>query len=584
MPRSISISLDKKLIFFVMIVSISVLIITSFLSFNYAEEILKERVSNQLISESTVRGNAIENLFDTRIKDVQNLATDAIIQNLVDELNQEKLNPDYDPKIEEMRNEFLIPVKAFQESVGYSIDVEDIKIIGKKGVLFFSLERTIRNDFSQDSRFIKGLEESFVDFEPAENFRKKMVVTIPIFAIDDEKGSEPIGVIISKMRTAAIDEILLNRSGLGQTGEIYLVNDYFLMISESRFIENAVFNQKVETLATIRCFENGEEVRGLYQDYRGIWIFGSSYCAKDQGLVLLAEIEEQETIEPILILQDKIMQTGIVITLAVGAIAFFLSKSISRGLIKLKNAANEIAQGNFGVRTNVKSSDEVGQLSSAFDTMAKKLQYSLITIKQKEELIKRQQDVLLQFSDYSENYCVCFVDIINSTGITEKLSDFKTSKFYSIFLNSMNEIVSSFDGLVVKNIGDALLFYFPKTSSQDQQTLKQALECCLTMAEFHKEVNKKMKKEGLPAFDYRISATYGPVRVAKIATSSVDDIFGSTVNKCAKINNAAPSNEVVIGDQLCRLVKQIEGYNFSRIKDNPICDEQGYTVYQVSRK
>ncbi len=123
-----------------------------------------------------------------------------------------------------------------------------------------------------------------------------------------------------------------------------------------------------------------------------------------------------------------------------------------------------------------------------------------------------------------------------------------------------------------------------KTNSKEQQTLKQALECCLTMAEFHKEVNKKMKKEGLPAFDYRISATYGSVRVAKIATSSVDDIFGSTVNKCAKINNAAPSNQVVIGDQLCRLVKQIEGYNFSRITNSSVANERGYTVYQVSPK
>ena len=92
-----------------------------------------------------------------------------------------------------------------------------------------------------------------------------------------------------------------------------------------------------------------------------------------------------------------------------------------------------------------------------------------------------------------------------------------------------------------------------------------------------------MKKEGLPNFDYRISATYGSVRIAKIATSSVDDIFGATVNKCAKINNAAAPNQVVIGDQLCKLVKPIEGYNFSRIKDCTITNEQGYTVYQVSR-
>ncbi|TFH03092.1 MAG: adenylate/guanylate cyclase domain-containing protein [Nitrosopumilus sp.] len=583
-PSLISFSLDKKLILFVMMVSIFALSIASLLSFNYAEEILKQRVGNQLLSESSIRGNSIENLFETRIKDLQNLSTDPIIQNLVDELNQRKLNTGYDARIEEKRNQFLISVQTFQESVGYSIGVEDIKIIGTKGMSFFSLDRLKNNDFSQDPRFLKGLQEPFVGFEPVDNFGKKMVVAIPIFPSSGQKSSEPIGVIISTMRSAEIDKILLNRSGLGETGEIYLVNEDFLMISESRFMENVVFNQKVETLGTIQCFENGEEIQGLYQDYRGIWTFGSTYCLKDARLVLLAEIDERETMEPVLILQDEIIQTGIVITLAMGVIAFFLAKSISRPLIKLKNAANEISHGNFGVRTELKSRDEVGQLSSAFDLMAKKLQYSLVTIKQKEELIKRQQDVLLQFSNFSENYCVCFIDIIDSTRIMAKLSDLNTSKFYSIFLNLMNEIVSNFDGVVVKNIGDSLLFYFPKTNSQDEQSLKQAIDCCLEMSESNKIVNKMRNKEGLPSVDYRISATYGPVRVAKIATSSVDDIFGSTVNKCSKINYAAPPNGVVIGDELCMLVKSIEGYNFSRITNNPIVNERGYTVYQVSSK
>jgi len=583
LPSLFSFSLDKKLILLVMIVSIFALATTSFLSFNYAEEILIQRVNNQLLSESTVRGNSIENLFDTRIKDLQNLSNDPIVQNLVGELNQMKLNTGYDARIEEKRNQFLISVQTFHESTGHSIGMDDIQIIGKKGTAFFSLDRLKDNDFSQDPRFIKGMRDSFVEFKSVENFENKLIVTIPIFAIDNGKNSEPIGVIISTMHSTEIDKILLS-SSLGETGEIYLVNDDFLMISESRFVENAVFNQKVETLGTIQCFEKGEEIQGLYQDYRGIWIFGSTYCLKDSGLVLLAEIDEDETLEPVLILQDKIMQTGIVITLAMGVIAFFFSKSISRPLIKLKNAANEISRGNFGVRTELKSSDEVGQLSSAFDTMAKKLQYSLVTIKQKEELIKRQQDVLLQFSNFSENYCVCFVDIVNSTSITEKLSDLKTSKFYSIFLNLMNEIVSNFDGVVVKNIGDSLLFYFPKTNSRDEQSLRQVLDCCLKMSESHKIVNKMMNKEGLPSIDYRISATYGPVRVAKIATSSVDDIFGSTVNKCSKINYAAPPNGVVIGDELCILVESIKGYNFSRITDNPEVNERGYTVYQVSAK
>ena len=43
----------------------------------------------------------------------------------------------------------------------------------------------------------------------------------------------------------------------------------------------------------------------------------------------------------------------------------------------------------------------------------KKLQKSLIEIKEKEYVIKQQENILLQFSNYSEKYCVCMVDIMN---------------------------------------------------------------------------------------------------------------------------------------------------------------------------
>ena len=51
---SISFNLDKKLIFLVMIVSVVALSITGFLSFSYSDEILKQRVGDQLIGEFKV--------------------------------------------------------------------------------------------------------------------------------------------------------------------------------------------------------------------------------------------------------------------------------------------------------------------------------------------------------------------------------------------------------------------------------------------------------------------------------------------------------------------------------------------------
>jgi class 3 adenylate cyclase len=580
LPKQFSLGLDKKLIFLVLIVSAIVLVTTAVLSFNFAQNTLKEGVENQLVGESTIRGEAVRTLFYTRIKDIQVLSTGPMIHNLVDELNRLHNKPDFDLKMKEKKRDFFTEVKAFRELVGYSIGLADVKIIGKDGTVYFSLGRIENPNFSKDSKFIRGLTQPFVELQPTVQGGHEMVIVTPIFGAESK---EPIGVIIADTSTVELDKILLTKSGLGKTGEVYLVNKDRVMITESRFVKNAAFNQVVNTLPASTCFELGKSMGGLYNDYRGVPIYGFSYCAKDLGFVLLAEKDESETFEPVLGLQNKIFLAGIAITIVMVILTYFLSKRLSKPIIKLRDAANEIANGNFDTRTNIKSGDEIEQLSSSFDAMAKKIQESLVAIRQREDIIKQQQDVLLQFSDQSENYFVCFLDVIESTRLTSKLTDLESSKFYSILLNSMATIIRDYQGIVVKNIGDALLFYFPKTNTQDNDTIKNALECCLKMCEFNDQIGKKMQEEGLPAFDYKISANYGSVRVAKIATSAIDDIFGSTVNKCAKINRFAPPNGLVIGEAVYEITKSFDSYNYRLVNGESGTQEYG-AIYQVTRK
>jgi len=564
-----------------MIVSIIALSITAFLSFNYAEQILKERTAEQLFGESTIRGDTLRILFESRIEQNQIITTDPMIQILVSELNQSS-EEDLQAAIEEKRRVFLAQIQAFQTLIGFSIGFEDVKIIGKNGDTLFSLGRTEKDNFQYDPLFQKGLQSSFVDFEEFQN-NKKMIVISPIFAKNSKIGDEAIGVAISRMRTTAIDSILLNRSGLGETGEIYIVNSNFLMLSESRFIENTIFNQKVNTTPVQKCFNEGINFEGLYTDYRNVSTYGSSYCANDLGFVLLAEIDEAETIQPIQTLQGRIFQTGLFITAGMVIFAFIISRTLSKPLIKLKNAANKIADGNFEVRTKITTKDEIGELSYAFDSMAQKLQESLIEIKQKENVIKQQEDILLHFSEDSEKYCVCMVDIMNSTKLTSELSDSQTSDFYRIFLNTVAIIVRNFGGIVVKNIGDALLFYF-SAHTEKEYVLKKCINCCLTLGESHKNIVAKLKDENLPTVDYRISATFGTVRIAKISTSSVNDIFGTTVNRCAKINRTAPANGLIIGKEFYENVKTLKDFVFKKVESDVVSPEHSFTGYIVYRK
>ncbi len=286
---------------------------------------------------------------------------------------------------------------------------------------------------------------------------------------------------------------------------------------------------------------------------------------------------------PLFELQENIILIGTSLMIGLSVLTYFLSKRLSDPIMKLSDAANKIAQGDFNVKTNIKSHDEIGQLSSSFDLMAIKLQESLIAISNRDEIIKEQEDLLLKFSKDTEECCVCIVDIINSTKKTANLSSDDTSDFYEIFLNSIANIVEKFNGTVVKNIGDSLLFYFPISSQTEKETLEQTLNCGLAICAANKDVNQKLKNKNLPEIDFRTSATYGNVNVATMKTSSINDIFGETVNRCAKINRSALPNTLVIGKPLYQKAKTLEEFSFTEIKENTVCNESDYTIYSVRK-
>jgi len=377
---------------------------------------------------------------------------------------------------------------------------------------------------------------------------------------------------------------LLDRGGLGDSGEVYLVNEDFFMISESRFVEDAPFNQIVDTLPVRECFENSKAHNGIYSDYRGKQIFGSTFCAKDLGFILLAEIDQEEILEPVSVLQNKILLAGFSIMGGMIIFAVFLSKLLSKRLIKLSDAANEIAQGNFGIRTNIKARDEIGQLSLSFDSMAQKLQESLIEIKEKEDVIKQQEDILLKFSQHIQNDCVGVIDMKDSTKISAELSDEDVTKLYEIFLNFMAKIVRKYNGEVLKTIGDALLFRFPNVDLNDPTVMKNILECCFSMIESHEDLKEQLKAENLPELNYKVSMTYGSVKVAQSTTSNVSDIFGPTVNRCFKINSLCPENNIVIGDNMYKILKAFHEYEFVQLCVIEMKQKYGYTIFVVRRK
>jgi class 3 adenylate cyclase len=190
----------------------------------------------------------------------------------------------------------------------------------------------------------------------------------------------------------------------------------------------------------------------------------------------------------------------------------------------------------------------------------------------------------ISFSGKVQNYCVCFVDMMDSTKVSANLTPVQLSRYYEIFLNSIALIARNFGARIVKNAGDALIFYFDDTSDPtDVAKFRNVLDCGLTMGTASSALNAKMFNEKLPPVRYRISADYGEVSVARSLSSMNEDLFGSAMNTCSKINSKAKPNGLVIGESLFNVVKEIEGYAFA-LADSFVSAKGQYAVYHVEEK
>lgn len=172
------------------------------------------------------------------------------------------------------------------------------------------------------------------------------------------------------------------------------------------------------------------------------------------------------------------------------------------------------------------------------------------------DIKKMMTEEQINFINFRQNYCVGFIDIVDSTQQAYKIKEFqKLAKFYAIFINSISTIIHQFDGKIVKSSGDGIFFYFPRTADpENQKALKEVFDCAVCMVNSNKALNAELDQDNLPHIDYRISMDYGLTEIALSKNNTEVDLFGVVVNVCAKMNRLSKKNGIVIGENLYELL------------------------------
>ncbi|MGR3300930.1 MAG: PAS domain S-box protein [Candidatus Scalindua sp.] len=203
-----------------------------------------------------------------------------------------------------------------------------------------------------------------------------------------KEGMRPIGIIVNRYRGDNLTGVTRSGisnglekgrhlEGMGETGEVYIVNSERLMITESRFIEGAILKQVVDTEGVRAGFENVRGTVDIYSDYRGIQILGVSRYIEDMDWVVLAEKDVSEAFIPLLRIRNLAIVIGITGIIIVVAIAIFVSAEITRPINKLIAGTKRIADGDLidPIITG-KRKGEVEALGESFNMMMDKLRIS----------------------------------------------------------------------------------------------------------------------------------------------------------------------------------------------------------------
>jgi two-component system, NarL family, sensor kinase len=353
-------TISQKLILSYLLIGIFTVIIISFIFYLAFKNALTERTSAQLSSINVLKKARIEDYFLSRKKSFEvfirkdeiekaficlekNGPAGEQCKSYFDEL--EKWEDDFDYKNMWMFNKDFQPLNP------------DTSFLSQK----FISSPQIRS-------FLESASGGYIvkDFskEIPGNDKVVLLVASPV----KNARMETIGMLLLQTDFKKIENILYERTGMGNTGESYIIGNDFYMRSQSRFFPKiSPLKIKVQTEASINAFKDIDGI-DIIKDYRNEPVFSAYRKLNIEGLdwVIISEIDMKEAMMPIFKVRNYIIVTGLIIILLIVLITFYLSGKISSPILKLRDVVIELSRGKLpnSVIHN-QSSDEIGQMVQA---------------------------------------------------------------------------------------------------------------------------------------------------------------------------------------------------------------------------
>jgi len=344
-----------------------------------AKESLRRSIYNNLGTAVVDRTNHIETYLRMLETSVGQLSKSVVLENLLKAGGKEEPQRD---------DAFRQAMKRLKRTKDANPSIFQFLLLDAAGkVVASSDEGMLGVDKSEDIYLLGAREGVYIKDAYFSGLAKMPLMAVAAPLLDSQTG-KILGALEASVKLDELNAIVMERAGMGDTGEIYIINKDGYMITPSRFIVNTFLKQKVDTEnakmalshKTKEHVMSGDRMFRVFPDYRGVPVLGTHEYIPRMRWGVLAEIDEEEALRPLVFLRLVFILILLIVPLSAWLLGISIARLITGPLHRLHRGTEIIGEGNLDYKVGTDARDEVGQLSRAFDAMTENIKRTTASI------------------------------------------------------------------------------------------------------------------------------------------------------------------------------------------------------------
>ncbi|MFN6944706.1 MAG: cache domain-containing protein [Cytophagaceae bacterium] len=364
-----NLSISQRLFLSYLSIGVVAVVVSGWLFFMAFREAIIERTLAQLSSINVLKKARIDDYFAGRKRSLALILNDSHFQEAFSFYLSNPSDGQVGGSVEHFEVINNLVVDHHYQDVLFLNNVDEI-IYTQRDDAF--LIKMIVSDNEEIKHFLEKARKGItrIDVSMHGNLAETIIfIGAPVYSEDNRFQ----GTIVLHKKFTRISDILHERTGMGNSGESYIVDRDFRMRSVSRFYpDKPPLKIIVNTEAVSNAFA-GIDGNHILADYRGVSVLSVYRRLNMEGLdwVLISEIDLEEAMLPVTRIRVFIVYVSVLVIILLIWITLLLGDNLTRPIRSLKVTIDRLARGILPDKAQEpKYNDEIGEMVLAVNRLA----------------------------------------------------------------------------------------------------------------------------------------------------------------------------------------------------------------------